>query len=654
MRLLNRATSHVVLPVILVFIGACGSGSTNVSTSLPVAAEPELTKKAVTTFTPDLVPTVYRFAKISTGAYFYTGSEVEVQTILNAYPDFRYEGPAFERDTSGQGQPVYRFANTANGGYFYTGSAAERDQVLALYPNMRFEGSTFSVAPPAQADANPVFRLANLNNGAYLYTLSAAEKNYAISLGMWRFEGTSFQAPKGSPLLSRAWSAASLLETDDNQVSDYTTSIDDTGKATTLFLKSNGSRLALFATRSQTSVAGSVTWSTPRTIDTNSLAGVLPVSEIGYRNWYFALTSAPNGNVIATWITLAACTANTYSTSGNCKYLVTANYTVATDSWSAAQIVADTPENTFDTAINSAGDVVITNFGWVRAATYPYYTSYNRVSWRPSSQLAFQSRLFSDVPITAYGNTTLDNAGNMMFTVAGTQAGTTDIISYRGNMTSGFSGPTTLDGRSSAATFVAAKTTSTGKSVVLYKQSNGTVSDTLFAAESISPTDPWTVTDLGSSGSGTYELFASDDGIFRIQNYSQCRYISNRLGNWAGLDMAADACANYNSGVRYSNRNGDFVKVLTGPISRWVSYDAKRNKAIQSFIPSNTAGASAGYVLGFLPTSNTWNGITGALSVNGTAVLISDAAYDTLPTPSAPLGDGRGSSYRNLFGFILR
>jgi Uri superfamily endonuclease len=70
---------------------------------------------------------VYRFAKISTGAYFYTGSEVEVQTILNNYPDFRYEGPALERDTSGAGQEVFRFANIANGGYFYTGSAIEKD-----------------------------------------------------------------------------------------------------------------------------------------------------------------------------------------------------------------------------------------------------------------------------------------------------------------------------------------------------------------------------------------------------------------------------------------------------------------------------------------------------------------------------------------------
>lgn len=78
-------------------------------------------------FEPEAVSSVYRFAKISNGAYFYTGNVDEVRYILGNLPDFRYEGVAFEQDTSSNAQPVYRFANLNNGGYFFTGSPIERD-----------------------------------------------------------------------------------------------------------------------------------------------------------------------------------------------------------------------------------------------------------------------------------------------------------------------------------------------------------------------------------------------------------------------------------------------------------------------------------------------------------------------------------------------
>ncbi|MBP8310504.1 MAG: PPC domain-containing protein, partial [Burkholderiaceae bacterium] len=143
----------------------------------------------------DVAP-VYRFAKVSNGAYFFTGNAAERDQIQVSFPDFRAEGVAFQRyaDASA-GTPVYRFANLDNGGYFYTGSAAERDATIANYPNMRFEGSTFSVADPGTSGALPVFRLANLNNGAYLYTTSAQERAAAVGLGFWRDEGVSFHAP---------------------------------------------------------------------------------------------------------------------------------------------------------------------------------------------------------------------------------------------------------------------------------------------------------------------------------------------------------------------------------------------------------------------------------------------------------------------------
>jgi hypothetical protein len=137
---------------------------------------------------------VYRFAKISTGAYFYTGNQWEADNIRDTLPDFRYEGIAFYQSDAASGSPVYRFANLDNGGYFYTASAWERDNTIANYPNMRYEGSTFSVAPAGDPAASPVYRVANLQNGAYLYTTNPAERDAAVALGFWRDEGSTFAA----------------------------------------------------------------------------------------------------------------------------------------------------------------------------------------------------------------------------------------------------------------------------------------------------------------------------------------------------------------------------------------------------------------------------------------------------------------------------
>ena len=162
---------------------ACGGGS-------PVDDERLLPQAG----TASASAPVHRFAKISNGAYFFTGDEVEKDLILRSYPDFRYEGVAFLRMTVSGGQPVYRFANLGNGGYFYTASEVERDIVRNTRADLRYEGSTFSVALQGSAGAAPVYRLANLRNGAYLYTVSTAEVAGAAQTGIWREEGLSFHA----------------------------------------------------------------------------------------------------------------------------------------------------------------------------------------------------------------------------------------------------------------------------------------------------------------------------------------------------------------------------------------------------------------------------------------------------------------------------
>lgn len=180
---------------ILITFG-CGSGE---SITAPVN-EPGIhteTREAADPPPPSGRGYIYRFAKVSNGAYFYTGNIAERDQILRSYPDFRYEGIAFLQSLTNPSSPVYRFANIANGGYFYTASVAERDATMRNFPNMRYEGSTFSVATGTSTASTPVYRLANVMNGAYLYTIQPQERSYALAIGAWRDEGIAFQAPTG-------------------------------------------------------------------------------------------------------------------------------------------------------------------------------------------------------------------------------------------------------------------------------------------------------------------------------------------------------------------------------------------------------------------------------------------------------------------------
>jgi hypothetical protein len=147
---------------------------------------------------PDAIGTqVFRFAKVASGQYFYTGSRAERDQILAGQPGFRYEGPVFNAQDNWvtDFSPVYRFANLTTGGYFYTASAPERDTVLSDYPDYRYEGASFYVPSGPASGTVPVYRLANVQTGGYLFTTSAAERQYAQSLGFFRDEGVAFNAP---------------------------------------------------------------------------------------------------------------------------------------------------------------------------------------------------------------------------------------------------------------------------------------------------------------------------------------------------------------------------------------------------------------------------------------------------------------------------
>ncbi len=666
---------YVGLFAISLFVTGCGSGESDSAVTAAAPSEQALSKKATTTFTPELVPTVYRFAKISNGAYFYTGSEVEAQTIISSYPDFRYEGPAFERDTCGQGQQVFRFANLTNGGYFYTGSEAERDQVLANYPNMRFEGSTFSVAPQGQVDSRAVYRLANLVNGAYLFTLSAAERDYAVSLGMWRAEGTSFAAPRGSPLSDRYWRKGLLLEDNDISAQQYEAGVDDNGGTLTLFVKTINNRAAIFARSGKLGTNGSFGLAPLIQIDLDLTGAALTKTSEN-----FSFKQSPNGNAIVVWRFGSFCSTSSYNLGGGsnaCTYVGYATYNAATNQWAPAKALTDSPDQ-FGTLkpkpyINDRGDAVIVYNDWIRTGVSTFsYANRLGVARRPTGQADFQITRYDDV---AYGplDFSLDEQGNILLVVEVNENSTTNISALSGSVQAGLSPGVLLEERTSPAKFVALRTSKNGRSAVFYQQTDSNGDYSLFGAVRNNGEATWSLTNFKAAydGSSVSQLryFATDDDIIKVVDMNGCGGFNlakdKRIGlDWKFFNLPIFCKPPSFSDQKYItfNKNGDYFWVdfdSSGELLKWVSFDAARNKFIQGF-PTNQQEilndvfvvTGNKYVFGFVPTTSNWKSIALSLSSSGRGFMIADGNYDTLPTINAKGGDGR-STVSNLFGFYF-
>jgi hypothetical protein len=125
---------------------------------------------------------VFRFAKISNGAYFYTGNAGEKDLVLRDYPDFRYEGWC---PTSRRPRPACRCSgcNSPTAATLY-----QRPITVIQSSRNAVRGARFRWRIDAQG-VSPVYRLANLGNGAYLFTSSAPERDAAVATGLWRAEG---------------------------------------------------------------------------------------------------------------------------------------------------------------------------------------------------------------------------------------------------------------------------------------------------------------------------------------------------------------------------------------------------------------------------------------------------------------------------------
>lgn len=449
----------------------------------------------------------------------------------------------------------------------------------------------------------------------------------------------------------RAWATGQQLEVNDNDVLKYAGVIDDLGRVTVLFTKSDGTRNVLWATRGVANGAGlAPTWSTPVAIDTSA-----PINT----SYSFSVNVSPAGNVAAAWTRIAPCTGSSYNTSGNCNYRIVARYLANTGAWEAPVTAASTPTTTLSgLEINDAGDVVVDAQGWVRSGSSGH-TRATALTWRVSGEAAFRQQVLPDADFNDRVFH-LSRAGDLVLVGEAEQNATDDIVAYRGTVTTGLGAQEVLDSRGADAKFRGSwANPGSGRVVLMWNQNNGT-SDARYAAALDSPTGAWSVTDLGYSnevgpgGNDDSPFYAvvKDDGDF--VSYRSGDRVRRVAGVWSGLEpFEAWGYFNYFYSSVALLRDGSalVIRVDSSNTNSWAALDGPTQTLVQPFVSVEgfpNAGSGPGYVIGVSAGTNGFS----LLSKSGIGAYISVNTFDVLPTVAQPAGDGRGID--NLWGFFFK
>jgi len=456
-----------------------------------------------------------------------------------------------------------------------------------------------------------------------------------------------------NPLIGRAWAPGQLLETDDSEPSFVRTAIDDAGRVTVLFRKSDGTRQVVYATRGAANAADAApSFSAPVAID---LVSGAPVSSMGSTtsNIELGLAAAPGGNLLAYWYNRAPCSGTTYSASGTCRYYYAARYLIANEAWEAPVLVGDSPAGDFDIRINDRGDVALLGTGWTRSGT-SRFTEGKAAYFRAGNEAGFRRQMLNVDPLRNH-QLDMDAAGNLLLAAEASQNATRDLVVYRGTVAAGLGAQQLLDTRGNAVSLQLTRVGTAGQQVVVWAQNNG-VRDTNYAATAASAAEAFTVVDLGyrlNTSIGRRELTISDAGqaiLFDLSGNRRLRWTA--ASGWTGTERLPSNntfTGGFNRRMAIT-RNGDILAVDFGVVSggTWSTYDAARNVLIQA---ETTASSGPGYVVG-VNRGNAIGYVGLAVSANGVGFVALLNQFDVLPTPAAPSGDGRNVT--NLWGVFFK
>jgi len=455
-----------------------------------------------------------------------------------------------------------------------------------------------------------------------------------------------------SPLIGRAWAAGQQLESGDTPVTARLEGIDDLGRVTTVFTKTEATREVLYATRGLPGAAGvAPTWTTPVAID--EVAG-LTGSAANTQD--FRLDVAPNGHAAVLFTRRAPCTTATYDARAGftCSYRYVSRYLADGAGWEPPVLMADAPGSITDfrLRINELGDVAVAGVGWVRSGTNFYSSRFG--TWRRArSAASFAAQNLAELTLDADTiQLGLDRNGSMLLVAEASQSATTDIVAYRGDMASGFGAQAVLDQRGNAANLVASAVGRNGHQAVVWTQNNGT-SSRYFAATSETSGGAWQVNDLAPMVTTLDKrvLVVSDAGKVTFHDLYRRKFWQAAAGVWTvELSLPADAAipdSRWDCGVA---RTGDYLCNSTGTSGSglWTTFDAARNVIVKRA----TSVVPADYVLGVSALNRDAGFSYPLLAPNGIGFVSMANGYDVLPSPVLPAGDRR--SVRNLWGAFLK
>lgn len=437
-----------------------------------------------------------------------------------------------------------------------------------------------------------------------------------------------------SPLSNRTWTGGQQLETNDNPVASYGAGIDDQGNTVVVFSKSDGTRLALYATRGKPNGPGiAPTFTSPVVVD-----GAAPAIDNG--GLQYSVAVAPNGKAVVAWGRREACGATDIQSFSTCRFVYTAELDPSTGNWSAPTRVANVPSYAVrDLSITSSGHIQVGVSGWDR--TISGNPERFAVTWKAAGASGYQQALLPNADVQSSApNVHLSEAGNLVVIQQAYQNATKEIAAYRGNVTTGLGAQEVIDTRGAAATLQSSHSGSNGQVVVLWEQNNGTIS-TKWAATLDAAASSWQVQDLAIPQpqyfSSPIKATVTDGGDFVWYSMGRCAVMRRTSGVWSAEQaLPKEICGVYIYAPAIS-RSGHLL--LTDKYGHWATYDGVGRAVIK---------APDAFILG---VQNDLGGGT-LLSESGLGGFIAIEKYDVLPSVAVPSGDARTIS--NLWGFYMK
>lgn len=437
---------------------------------------------------------------------------------------------------------------------------------------------------------------------------------------------------------------SATLDSSPQAVKAATADIDDSGRVLVMYSQQVGDRPALLTVSGDPGPrGGQPLFGAPEVID----AAAPHDAALGE----FGIAMSPRGHALASWVQTAPCTADSYRTTGDCRFVVTARR-LAGQSWEAPVRVGDMPTPLPRAIINDNGDVAMMWTGW-RRQDGGTLTQVGGVVVMPAAASRFDApTLFDDIQPTegGFAGLALDRSGQVVYVTTSQVGQRLQLVARRGSVAGGFGASERLDSQDADVAIESVSGGVNGQVVVLWRQAvNGTLHR--LAAALDAPGQAWQFNDLGALGGGQRSLAVlGDSGDFLRYDLDSCSALRRTAGTWQPpTTLPAGLCQTSSSFAAALSRTGDVVGGLfssaqpAGNTGQWLAYNAARNLLTQPL-----GNQPADLLLG---TRSTLGGQL-LLAENGIAALVSVNNYDSLPSAANPAGTT--SAAANLWLTYLR